>query len=155
MMLTENHVIEAVANHLATRGWTINQKLTTAERGIDIIASRAGSGRLLVEAKGGTSSMRHTKRFGKPFDDGQVKKHVSVAFYYAAKLQGLHPADSIALALPDDAWHRAAIEAIGAALGKLVICVYFVAADGGVCEWSGHGLLVGPKRPGDSDCSRP
>lgn len=137
MALTENHVIEAVADHLATRGWTIDQKLTTADRGLDIIASRSGSGRLLVEAKGGTSSKGYTKRFGKPFDDDQVKKHVSAAFYYAAKLQGLHPADAIALALPDDARNRAAVEAIGAALGKLAIRVYFVANDGSVCEWSG------------------
>lgn len=133
MPLTENHVIDAVAGHLAASGWTIVKKLTTLDHGTDIIAERADPQRRLhVEAKGGTSSKDYTERYGKPFNGGQVKSHVSVAFYYAARLQERHPGDDVALALPDDERHRAAVKAIGTALTKLGVGVYFVADDGSV-----------------------
>lgn len=137
MPLTENKIVDAVAQHLAAAGWTIAQKLLTTDHGTDIIAERSDRpGRLLVEAKGGTSSKEHTRRFGKPFDGGQVKSHVSVAFYYAAALQERHRADLVAIALPGDARHRAAVEAIGGAIRTLGIGVYLVADDGSVCEWA-------------------
>jgi hypothetical protein len=135
MALTENQIIEAIAQHLISQGWTIDQKLTTNQRGTDIIASRDQSPRLLIEAKGGTSSKDHTNRYGMGFSNGQVTKHVSVAFYYAAKLQELHPSDVIGIGLPDDAPHRAAVAAIESAVRKLAISVYFVSDSADVCEW--------------------
>jgi hypothetical protein len=87
---------------------------------------------LLIEAKGGTSSKDHTPRYTQPFDSGPVRKHVSVAFYYAVKLAAMHPADKVAIALLGDAKHRAEVAAIETALVKLAICLFFVDESGAV-----------------------
>ena len=81
-MLTENDVVDAVCEHLIQNGFTIQNQLTTRERGIDIVALNPATGaETLIEAKGETSSKGHTKRFGKPFHSAQVKVHVAEAFY--------------------------------------------------------------------------
>lgn len=64
-MLTENEIIEALAEHLREDGYRVDKQLTTLEQGIDIDAVHLATGRrLLVEAKGGTSSKDGTARFG-------------------------------------------------------------------------------------------
>ena len=123
--------LQAVADHLATEGYRIDKVLSTVERSVDIVAVHPATGRrLLVEAKGGTSSKAASARFGKPFDSKQAKSHVSVAFYYAAKLLQQHSPEGaqVALALPDDANHRALVEDISSALRVLRISVFFVDA---------------------------
>lgn len=140
MPLTENEVIEALASHLRRAGWKILKKSATNQRGIDIIASKPrASGRLLVEAKGGTSSKDGTKRFGLGFNGGQVISHVAGTFYCVAKLQALHPRDTVAIALPDDARHRAAVASIGAALDKLSVRVYLIGGDRKIGVWRCNG----------------
>ncbi len=128
-MLTENDVVQAVAAHLQSEGYHIDQELSTVKHGIDIIATKQTPRmRLLVEAKGGTSSKEFTNRYGKEFTQNQAKSHVSVAFYYAARLRQLH-ADEItrvALAFPDDKNHRLLVDQIRTALEKLEILVFFV-----------------------------
>ena len=132
-MLTENDVVDAVAAHLPSLGYTVEATCTTIQRGVDIVARHDQTGRRLrVEAKGGTSSKDHTDRYGKCFNSGQVVSHVSRALYKAAVLLGEHPADDVALALPDDEHHRARVECIGSALDKLGIGVFFVGDDGTV-----------------------
>ncbi len=124
-------MVQAVAGHLATEGYRIDKALSTVERGVDIVAAHLATGeRLLVEAKGGTSSKAATRRFGKSFTRNQAKSHVSVAFYYAAKLRQRHSPEGarVALAFPDDANHRALVEDISSALGVLRIAVFLVDA---------------------------
>jgi hypothetical protein len=128
-MLTENEIVQTLAGYLSQNGYRIDKQLTTLEQGIDLDATHATTGqRILVEAKGGTSSKESTARFGKPFSQNQAKSHVSVALYCAAKmLQKYAPeAAQVALAFPDDRNHRGFVEAISTALTKLEITVFFV-----------------------------
>jgi len=128
-MLTENAIVDAVAEYLEGKNYQIVQKLTTAQRGIDLIAVQSKTGkRLLIEAKGGTSSRESTNRFGKPFNGGQAKSHVSMAFFYAAMLLQRHSSEgaSVGLAFPDDKFHRKLVKGIALALDRLSIRVYFV-----------------------------
>jgi hypothetical protein len=130
-VLTENEVISAVAKHLSVQGYRIEQTLNTDERGVDIVAKHRKSGkRLLVEAKGGTSSKAATARYGKPFTRNQARSHVSVALYCAVRLRDLYARESafVALAFPDDPNHRSLIESITPTLGELGIIVFFVDA---------------------------
>lgn len=136
-MLTENDVVTAVATHLTKQGYHIDKALTTVERGIDIVAKRQSTGeRLLIEAKGGTSSKEATARFGKPFTLNQARSHVSVAFYCAAKLYHRHSSENVkvALAFPDDSAHRGLVDDISSALDVLGVGVFFVGTDHQVTE---------------------
>jgi hypothetical protein len=129
-VVTENEVIEAVAAYLEQQHYRIEQKLRTGERGIDLIARAPKvKRRLLVEAKGGTSSMEHTNRFGEGFNTGQINSHLAVALYQTVKMQTKYPGDAVAIALPDTPKQRACVEGIRPALDKLDIAVFFVAAD--------------------------
>jgi hypothetical protein len=66
--MDENAVVNATCQRLLAQGFVISQRLSTIERGVDIIAEDLSSGcKLLVEAKGGTSSMERSARFGKPY----------------------------------------------------------------------------------------
>ncbi len=136
--MTENDVVEAVAKHLTLNGYRVDRQLTTIEQGIDIEAVHLATGRrLLVEAKGGTSSKEATNRFGKPFSRNQARSHVSVALYCAARLRQEYGSESakIALALPDDESHRSLVEKISESLRQLEIAVFLVAEDRTVNEF--------------------
>ena len=64
-VLDENEVVDAVCIYLEATDHKIIQRCTTNDKGIDIIATLpSGSGRLLVEAKGGKSSKPGSPRFG-------------------------------------------------------------------------------------------
>ena len=128
-MLTENEIIEALAEHLRQDGYRIDKQLTTLEQGVDIDAVHLATGRrLLVEAKGGTSSKDGTARFGKPFSPNQAKSHVAVAFYCGARMLQAYAAEAVqvALAFPDDNNHRGYVGSISTSLRGLGITVYFV-----------------------------
>lgn len=128
-MLTENDVVDAVSEYLKQRGFQIIQTCSTKQRGVDIVAEYpATKEKLLVEAKGGTSSKAGTANFGKPFTLNQVKTHVSVAFYHAAMLLQKHSNEPvrIALAFPDDELHHRRVKSIASVLGALGIIVFFV-----------------------------
>lgn len=128
-LLTENDVVEAVVKHLKGKAYVIESALTTTERGFDIVAiSPVSSRKLLVEAKGGTSSKPGTARYGLPFDAKQARSHVAVAFLWAAMVRE-NPEfkdAEIALAFPEDANHQKLIENLTEALKALGILVFFV-----------------------------
>lgn len=126
--LTENDVVKAVRTHLEAAGWTTHG-ISTAERGVDIIATQ-GSRRMEIEAKGATSSKAGTRRYGLGFTPNQVRSHVSVALYTAAAVTSRNDKCRAALALPDDAAHRAVVARIGPALKRLEIAVFWVDAEG-------------------------
>ena len=131
-MLTENDVVEAVAGYLKDQGWQITDRSHTDRRGHDILARRDGIV-LAVEAKGGTSSKRGTRRHGSPFNSSQKRSHVSVALYKAACVFSaghLRPG----IALPSDDRHRRLIEDILPALGVLEVTVFLVSENRTVHE---------------------
>ena len=138
-MLTENDVVDAVCEHLIQNGFTIQNQLTTRERGIDIVALNPATGaEILIEAKGETSSKGHTKRFGEPFHSAQVKVHVAEAFYKAVSLQSnASGAQQSAMAFPDTILHRRYLEHIRPAVDMLGIEVFLVNHNRIVRKWQG------------------
>ena len=137
-MLTESEIIEAVCRHLRQEGWKIVSTCTEKQRGDDIVAEHPKTRqRLVVEAKGETSSMSHTNRYGKSFDSRQVRSHVARAFLTAATHFGNE--DLVAIALPLNDLHAKCVNNIIGALRKLSIEVFWVAGDGRVATqgiWS-------------------
>lgn len=126
-ILTENEVVDAVREHLVSNGWEILSFAHGQNPGYDIHAARDGR-ELMVEAKGTGSGTPGTRRFGKPFTQGQVITHVSRAVFVA--LERLNDGFESAIALPDNAHHQAAVDRVTRPLDQLGVVVYFV-ADGG------------------------
>ena len=127
-MINENDVINAVCKRLKELKFQINQSLHTSEKGIDIIAEREDF-TLFIEAKGGTSSKETTRRFGKPFNIGQVKNHIGKALLATVKQLSIIQESSnmgVAIALPDTSDHRRIIEEISYVLKKINIIVFWV-----------------------------
>jgi hypothetical protein len=126
--LTENDVVDAVAEHLKSAGWTITQVLRTTEQGVDLIATR-GAERLLLEAKGRTSLSVTSARYGKGFDTSQQRDHVAKAVAVACALRSCEPGSRVGIAFPDTPTHRNRIEAVKFALGLLSVWAYIVRQD--------------------------
>ena len=133
-MLNENDVVRHLCAHLQTRGYEIESTCTTSDSGVDIVARR-GDERLLIEAKGATSSKASTARYGKPFNASQVLDHVANAVYTALRLsEAKRDGERVALAFPRDAAHQLRVQKVGTSLSRLEIDVYWVADDGGVSQ---------------------
>jgi len=127
----ENEVVDVVAKFLAAKGFAIVQTLHGHQRGVDIIASRADIGALHLEAKGGTSTVATSKKYGKPMSPGEVRINVAEAFYTAALAAARRPGDDrevvlAAVAFHDDARHRRYVDPLRAALDELGIGVFWV-----------------------------
>ena len=129
-MLTEDAVINLLCEHLAADGWKIVSRAMPNQRGTDVVATRAGV-RLEVEAKGEGSSKAHTARFGKPFDQAQVRVHVGEAVLKALAVVA-HGEAQAAVAFPDGRRHRSVVAPVRPALGRLGITVFWVSEDGAV-----------------------
>jgi len=127
-MLTESQVIAAVCRFLKKNGFRVTQHLSETQHGRDIVAiSRNGKQEITIEAKGETSSMAHTRRYGKLFNSGQVGDHVAKALYCAARDASL---DMLAgVAFPKNAAHVNCVQKILPALKKLRIEVFWVRSD--------------------------
>lgn len=125
LMITENEVIESVAKHLIEDGWTIIQKLTTSQKGVDLIASKENK-TLYIEAKGGTSSLASSSRYGKAFNGNQAKSHIGSALWKIGQMMTEEPNGEFALALPNEKTHRLLINDIKAMLLKLNLKIFWV-----------------------------
>ncbi len=126
-MLYEDDVVDAVCGLLRQHGWAIESVAHAHERGDDIAAAKGGM-RLLVEAKGEGSSREGSRRYGQPFTGNQVGSHVGVAVVRALKWASLGGVRS-AVAFPDNAHHRAQVDAITPALHEIGVGVFWVDAD--------------------------
>ena len=73
-MLTEDDVVEAVCGFLAGNGYRIVTRCNTTQRGEDIVAVSDATGvTLRIEAKGETSNLSSSSRYGKAFSSAQCK----------------------------------------------------------------------------------
>lgn len=126
-MLTEFDVIKAVCQFLTAHGYRVERYLSESQRGDDIVALSLEGKKVMIEAKGQTSSKSHTLRYGKPFDSAQVRTHVSEAFYRAASYAGKGVLAGIAL--PKTEAHVRCVESIRPAREKLNIAVFWVRPD--------------------------
>ncbi len=127
-MLTENDVVSAVCFKLKEMDFEIRQALHTSEKGIDIIAYKDNY-TLFIEAKGETSASKLSSRYGKPFNQNQIKNHIGKALLAVSRIISEHK-DSrdigVAIALPDNGGHRKIISEIEYTLKKLGIYVFWV-----------------------------
>lgn len=101
------------------------------EPGDDIVAERDGR-EIRVEAKGEGSEKPHTSRYGKRFSKPQVKNHVAVALYRAARMRSSDVRSGVAF--PNNADHREMVGPIQAALDDLGIIVFWTNTDGTVVQ---------------------
>jgi hypothetical protein len=136
-MLTEPKVINAVCTKLEKTGYKITHKSMPNQRGVNIEARKEGQNKkLLIEAKGATSSNEESKRFGRSFDAAQIRVHVSEAFYKAAheipKLIVNGEDIYSCIALPATKTHLRLIQEIQHVLTRLNIILFWVDGEGNV-----------------------
>lgn len=134
-MLDENAVVDSVCCCLESSGYQIVQRCHTSEKGVDIVALDTRDGRLLrIEAKGGTSSVATSKRFGQPYTQKQVVFH-QVAMGVFTVLQ-LHSSrnheEDVGLAMPNTTSFRHYLGTIGSIFQTLNIKVFLLNEDGTV-----------------------
>ena len=135
----EGNVQSRVATYLAATGWSIIRVADTAlrERGVDIIAERAGQ-RLLVEVKGWPSSTyARGEHAGQP---KPTQPRLQAIHWFAEGLttlirRGAKSGARLALALPDMPRYRTLLAEVGWALDRLDITVYLATAEGAVEMW--------------------
>lgn len=132
--LYESDVVDAVCHYLTGCSYTIQQKLTPKQRGIDIIALKQGSlfTELVIEAKGETSERSGSQRYGQPYGSADVKINVAEAFYTTAELaisRTQHPMRRVAVAVPQNALYERYVARILPAVMTLGIGIFWVASD--------------------------
>jgi hypothetical protein len=128
--MDENAVVNAVCEHLEAEGYKILSRLTTSQQGIDVEAQHKSHFRkVLVEAKGGTSSKPESARFGRPYTRSQVFDRVAKGIFTCLQLRAANPnceQARILLALPSGEWFSKYIESVGETLRRTDIEVWFV-----------------------------
>jgi hypothetical protein len=126
--------VEAVCAYLVRHGWTIEQRLTTTQTGIDIIAS-CSEGRLLIEAKGGTSSRDGSARFGKEYTATQAFDRVTKGLLTGFELmERANLGENVGLAFPNDPYFVRYVARVKTALAKTGLRVFWVNRDRTVVE---------------------
>jgi len=131
-MLTENDVVEAVSSFLTKNGYSIDKALNTRQQGIDIEATAPSGLKCFVEAKGATSSKRESSRYGKEFDNNQVKTHVGVALLKSFQTLHKYKSSEVVIALPNNKAHRSLVESIYSPIKASGIRIFLVNQDGTV-----------------------
>lgn len=131
-MLFEDHVVDAVCEHLHQNGWTIVSRAYANQRGDDVVAERDGV-TLRVEAKGETSSNPNSSRFGLPFDGTQRDVNVGEAVLRSMKVISAS-SDHVGVALPGTPEYRSLVDKVLPALQRLSIRVFLVRPDRAVDE---------------------
>jgi len=133
-MLTENDVIKIVSHYLINNGYKIITTSKTTEKGIDIIAIHPEKGKCYVEAKGETSSIEGTKRYGKPFNRNQIKDHIGSVLLQTLKIKQENENADVFIAVPFEKNHLQIFESIKKCLLQINIKVLFVKCNGDIEE---------------------
>ena len=131
-LLNENDVVNFVSIYLEKKGYKIEQKLTTTQRGIDIVAHHPEKGCCCVEAKGATSSKKDSNRYNKEFNSSQVKTHIGVAILRSFQTKQQHTTSLVVIALPNNQKHKAIIESVRVPLMNSGIQVFWVNENGSI-----------------------
>lgn len=128
IMLTENHVVDMVSLKLEKLNFEIISRSYTDVKGVDIVA-RKGNQRILIEAKGGTTSKQSANE-GKPFTRSQARTHVSVAIFKILEMKEENKDAALGIALPYERHHYEFIESIKTSLKKLEIIIFWCSKEG-------------------------
>ena len=131
-MINENSVVDYVYKYLEDNNYTVSEHRSTNERGYDIVAFDEEGKRLIIEAKGGTSSKPGTNRFGKDFDSKQIRHHVAMALYVVSEAINSDPDCEVGIALPQNDKHVRAVKKIQKVIELLGIKIYWVSSNGEV-----------------------
>jgi hypothetical protein len=125
-MLEEMMVVKSIENYLKTLEFEIINKVESiSSHGVDLIAqSPKTKTRLNVEAKGQTSSIPTTNRFGKEFTRNQKRDHLGKALLKSCEF--IQKNEVGAIALPNDPVDRELIYSITNAIDRLGIIVFLV-----------------------------
>ncbi|RZA01426.1 MAG: hypothetical protein EOP47_10790 [Sphingobacteriaceae bacterium] len=131
-MLNENHITEILADYFKSNDYRILTKLTTTQKGIDLIVKDKQGVSIYVEIKGETSATVTSKRYGKPFNRNQITNHVGRALLATFKAINTHTleSDKFAIAFPDTNGHELVLMNIKSVLDKLNITIYLVSNAG-------------------------
>jgi len=129
-VLTENDVVKYVCEYLQDNDYRIEQKLTTSQTGVDIIAQNQNGQKIYIEAKGATSSKKSSSRFGKEFNTSQVKSHIGVALVATFKLKQQFQNAEVVIALPGNDTHKNLISSMREPLLKSGVSIFFVHENG-------------------------
>lgn len=124
--MDENEVAERLAIWLARSGWTIESTTAPGKAGDDIVATSEDS-RLVIEAKGDTSSRRDTKRHGERFSRSTQIGNLGRAIVRA--MRQANGADATGIAFPDGPDIRAVLDEIAPSLWAGGITVFIVGRD--------------------------
>jgi len=133
-MITENQVVEYVCTYLKKNNFSIMQSANVGQKGIDIIAKTDGF-KIFIEAKGETSSVPKSKRFGKPFTSNQVFDVISKVIFQALDIKNHHLWEDqsiTAIAIPDTKIFRTWHSKVAESLCKLQLVTLWVLEDGTV-----------------------
>jgi hypothetical protein len=105
------------------------QRLTTTQRGVDIVALDQETGQqFFIEAKGNTSSRKGSKRFGQPYTQSQVFDRVAKGVFTCLRLRAEYPDRDdthVVLAVPDGTRFRAYLTPVLQSLQEAGIEVWF------------------------------
>ena len=123
IMITENEVVNMVISKLKQLDFEIISSCDTNTRGIDIIAEKDNK-RILIEAKGGTTSKESAKE-GKPFDRNQAKTHISVAIFKLLQLKEENKNALLGIALPYERHHYEFVNSIITSIKELEIIIFW------------------------------
>lgn len=127
-MLDENYITDLLEAYFINNDYQIVNKLTTIQRGIDLVVKDKYGISIYIEIKGQTSSISTSKRYGKPFDADQINNHVGRALLATFKAMNRFTSknDKFAIAFPDTPSHEKVLNHIKSTLGKLNVIIYLV-----------------------------
>ncbi len=132
-MLTEPAILSLLKRFLKARGYTNIAIINGRIHGDDLRATPPNGKFILhVEAKGQTSSIESSRRFGRPFSHAQIRDHMATAIYKALcmRSQSVRGAKRrVALALPDIPSKRNVYTPVASTLRELDIGVFWISPD--------------------------
>lgn len=123
LMITENDIVDMVTLKLKELNFEVISSCYTDVKGVDIIARRDNY-KILIEAKGGTSS-RQSRNQGKPFNRNQARTHISVAIFKILQLKEKNNDALLGIALPYEKNHYEFIESIKTSLKELEVIIFW------------------------------
>lgn len=127
-MLNENHITDLLANYFVNLEYEVLGKLTTIEKGIDLIVKNKQGQITYVEVKGETSARTTSRRYGLPFNKNQIDVHIGKALLatFRAINKFKDNENEFAIAFPGNIGHEAVLKDIKYVLDKLNIKIYLV-----------------------------
>lgn len=133
--MDENVVVTSVMAALKNAGWSIRNFAMTKQTGVDITAERSNQ-RLYIEAKGITSSVATSNRYGLIHTSGQMFISRAAALLKASELRCDYPEALVAIALPGHPGMLAQITRIQPVLEAARIGMLWIDFDETVSEWN-------------------